>query len=498
MSMSGSDSAMTRRQFLNTSAAAVAAGLSGQALGAGRHDEPARQPNIVLLVGEQHNPRVLGCAGHPVVRTPNLDRLAIEGVYCPNAYSATPLCVPGRVSMFTSRFGHATGVVKNLYEDMLGDMPTLARSLRDAGYHTCHIGKTHLACNSATYTPEGRKRFAEVGFDEDVATAGKIGGSGRDAYGQYLKDKGLWDTLKADYARRNANRDAWLGESRPSVLDVEDYFDEWISRQAETWLGHVSTDTPFYLSVNWVGPHAFRDAPGKYAKMYDPTEIDPAIDDPMTDAPEPIRERQQKTLARLRPDDWRNIRASYYGMISLIDDGIGRLLEVLRRRGLLDNTLIIYTADHGEMLCDHGMVYKTLMYEQSAAIPFIARWPGHYAQGRVSTSCISQVDLAPTLLEAGRAKPIRQAHGRSLGSILAGRGESDDPVFCEFLSTLMIRDGRYKYVCDRTWQTDQLFDLQADPSEVNSLSASNPKLAAALRERINAWLDRTEGAALRV
>ncbi len=459
--------------------------------------ETTYHPNILLLVGEQHNPRVLGAAGHPVVRTPALDRLAAEGVYFPNAYSATPLCVPGRVAMLTGRFGHETGVTENLYEDLLGDSPTLPRALREAGYHTCHIGKTHLATGAVLGTPEGRRRYWEVGFDEDFATTGKIGAAGdttRDPYISYLKQRGLHEAFRADYQRRLAARRTTLGECRPSVLDVEHYHDQWISRTAARWLGQVATDKPFYLAVNWAGPHALRDAPGPYATMYDPATIDPPIDDPMERAPQAVRERQRTTMAKLAPDDWRGLRASYYGMVSLIDDGVAACLDVLQRRGLLDQTLVVYIADHGEMLCDHGCVYKTMMYEQSAAVPLIFRWPQKFRRGLVSRSTASQVDLAPTLLEAASAEPLPVMHGHSLMGTLTAGIEHDRPVFCEYKTTRMIRHGRYKYIADNGWDVQQLFDLQADPDERDNLVDDRTDLVADLRRRIDAWLARTGAA----
>jgi len=148
-----------RREFLKaTAAAATAAAVGEQARGAPTGQGRPDRPNILLLVGEQHNPRVLGVAGHPVVKTPHMDRLAAEGVYFPNAYSATPLCVPGRVAMFTGRFGHETGATENLYTELIADKPTLARSLREGGYRTCHVGKMHLGLAARIGAPEGRRR----------------------------------------------------------------------------------------------------------------------------------------------------------------------------------------------------------------------------------------------------------------------------------------------------------------------------------------------------
>ncbi len=451
------------------------------------------RPNLLLLIGEQHRGNCLSCAGHPVVRTPHIDRLAAEGTRFASSYCTTPLCVPSRAAMLIDRFAHASGIVDNIYEDMVRDQMTVPLALRAAGYRTCHVGKTHLAIGESLKPDRPRNRLDEVGFDDEFATSGKIGAPLADGhYGRYLERLGLRETLRVDYEARQQARKTSLGDSRPSALPVEHYHDEWVSRKANDYLADLPSDQPFYLAVNWAGPHAFRDAPGQYATMYDAGTIDPPIEDALGKAPEFLRKRQRETLAKLAPVDWRGLRASYYGMVSLIDDGIGRMLATLERRGMLDNTLVVFTADHGEMLCDHGFVYKTLMYEGSVCVPLIVRWPGKFAEGRVVDDAASLIDVPPTLLEAAGCEPWDNMQGRSMANLLRdGRPEPGRAVFSEFHDMRMIRHGRWKYVRDPSWEVQQLFDLENDPQELVNRVDDETQVASELDARIDAWLSAT-------
>jgi arylsulfatase len=482
---------LTRRQFLKGSASAAALGATSRAMtstAAAAALRPSPKPNILFLFSDQHHPSVLSAVGHPIVRTPHLQRLAEDGACFRNAYCASPLCVPSRTSTMVSRYSHATGIVKNLYEDLIGDQPNLPRTLRSAGYHTCHIGKTHLAAGTTDIA-----RMERLGFSESLPTPGKIGGGeAKGPYIDYLRAKGVFEKFDADYRLRTTGREHSLCDARPSVLEVEDYFDQWISRKADDWLRSYRGEQPFYLSVNWPGPHALRDAPGRYATMYDPADMNPPIGDPMNLAPGPIKKRQSQTLAKMQGDCWRGVRASYYGMISLIDDGIGMMLRTLQERGLLENTLVIYASDHGEMLWDHGLVDKTLLYEGSVGVPLIMRYPREIPAQLRPKSFASLIDLAPTLLDFAGAPALPSAQGRSLMPVLRGETDNRDEVFAEMEMTRMVRRGDWKYICDPQWDIQQLFNLKKDPHELDNLIQKEAGVARELHARINAWLDATK------
>jgi len=453
---------------------------------------PGTRPNILFLFSEQHHPDVLSPAGHPRVRTPHLQRLADEGVYVRNAYCATPLCIPSRTSTILGRFSHDTGIVDNKnYEDQIGDQPNLARNLREAGYLTCHIGKTHLG----TSWDESFERMDRLGFEDSLATRGKIGMARDwegDPYIEFQNRKGIRKRFVADYEQRARVRKAGdMCDTHSSVLQAEETHDGWISDKAAAWLEQVDTDRPFYLSVNWAGPHVYRDPPASYAGMYDPGSMDLPVSDPPENLPRAWRTRQQKETADTQPSDWQRYRAAYYAQISMIDDGVGRILEVLEQRGLLDHTLILFTADHGEMLMDHGFQGKQLMYESAARVPFLARYPAAFPAGARPGSCLSLVDIAPTLLEWGHAAPLPVLHGQSLTSLLTGKADERDQVFSEFKTLRMMRKGLWKLVEDPEHDVLQLFHLGDDPEELRNLSDTHPERVTEMQKEIKTWLSRT-------
>jgi len=453
-------------------------------------EDSRSKPNILFLFAEQHHPEVLSPAGHPVIKTPSLQRLADEGVFFDNAYCPTPLCMPSRTSTLLGRFSHDTGILDNdkaVYE--IGDQPNLARRLNKAGYLTCHIGKTHLA----TQWDESFERFQRLGFEDNITTAGKIGvanGWDEDPYVIYLKEQGVHGDFVADYQRRNRVRkeEGNLCDTTPSALDLEHYHDQWVSRTALEWIEAYDDDRPFYLSVNWVGPHVYRDPPEPYASMYDPGQMDPPISTCLDKAPEQIRKRQQRTLEGTGRDCWRKMRAAYYGQVSLVDDGVGKILEALEKKGFLENTLIVYSADHGEMLFDHGLLNKTLMYESSVGVPFIVRYPKSFPEGLRPESFASLVDLAPTFLEWAEADTLPGMQGRSLTPILMGLSDDREEVFSEFREMRMIRKGPWKYVTDPSWKVSQLFNLDDDPEELENVVHTFPEIAERLDDRLQEWL----------
>ncbi len=446
------------------------------------------RPNLLFLFSEQHHPEALSPAGNPHIHTPALQRLADEGVYFRNAYCATPLCIPSRTSTLLGRYSHATGIVDNENQlDRIGDQPNLARNLRKAGYRSCHIGKTHLG----TSWDESPERMQRLGFEESIATRGKIGMARdwkSDPYLQFQVKEGIREPFVRDYERRAALRKkGWFNDCEASVLDPEETHDGWISHQALSWLEQVDTERPFYLSVNWAGPHVYRDPPAPYDELYDPEQMPAPITDSLEGAPEWLQARQHKESRGFQEGDWKAHRAAYYAQITMIDDAVGRILSLLEQRNLLENTLIIFAADHGEMLLDHGMIGKTLMYESSVRIPFLARYPAAFPAGLRPQSLISLCDLAPTLLEWAGADPLPDMHGESLSPLLQGQQDDRDLVFSEFRDLYMCRQGAWKLIQHPDGDL-QLFQLDRDPDECRNLAEEEPDRVRNLQNELQQWL----------
>jgi arylsulfatase A-like enzyme len=475
-----------------------------------KKDNADKRLNILFLFSDQHRADAMGCAGHAHVQTPNLDRLAGEGVRFNRAYCATPLCFPSRISLSTGRFPHNTGHNTNNEGYLYPDTPMISHAFHDAGYRTALLGKIHLAQCAAAGSPECDDWCHAAGYDDAMPIHGKAWSCvydepDYDAYLKWLATTGKLEAFQQDYRERNF---AWMfpeitpkppGYAGPSVLSPEEHQDGFITRKACEWLEKADSNQPFFCWVNWGGPHDPWDAPGKFGTMYDPAEMSPPIADDLENAPKKLHKHAYKhglwKSGLMAPDAWRKIMAQYYGSISFIDDGIGQILDVLEKRGLLEDTIVVYSSDHGEMMFDHNMLTKWVMYEGSNKVPLIVRMPG----GKTHTvdTPVSLLDLVPTLLDlAGvdrEAMPI--LHGESFVPALYGeRLDEDRSIFCEMDKTKMVCRGPWKYSTDPEFEIDQLFNLDEDPDELDNL-VGNSKYADRIdgfRKEILDWMINTQ------
>ena len=466
------------------------------------------RPNILFLLSDQHSPLAMSCAGHPVVRTPHMDRLSREGVQLDAAYCPTPLCMPARVSLLCARHAHNTGILHNGGRMMAE--PTVPQALRAAGYRTAVTGKIHFTQRGRPGSTECDEHLRELGFEDVMANLGKVAAARSqqpDTYQAELRRKGVYDAFRDDYeARYSGGLPNWYVAE--STLNDEDYHDAWIGRQTRDWLASYDDERPFFCWCNWGGPHMPWDAPGRYARLYDPAAVDAPLHDPLDDAPADIRRKRDAAMAGMPPDiwevggepqplteeAWRRCRAHYYGMVNVVDDGIGIMLDALEQRGMLDNTLVVYTSDHGEMLYDRGLYGKQLMYEQSARVPLVVRWPRGFDAADRSQALASTLDLMATFLDVGGAS-LPVDHGRSLLPVLRGDTAAHrDEVFCELDAEKMVRQGPWKYVYHPEREVQQLFHLDDDPHELRNLAATGDHTGKeqALRDRILAWMIDTE------
>ncbi len=467
------------------------------------------RPSILFLFSDQHRADGMGCAGHPVVRTPNLDRLAAAGVRFANTYCTTPLCMPSRVSLATGRFPHNTGNNSNNEGYLYPDTPMISHAFHDAGYRTAFLGKLHLCQAAKAGSPECDDWCRAAGYDDCMPIHGKAWSCvfeepDFDAYLKWLATTGRLEAFRQDYRERSFG---WKfpeitpkphGYAAPSVLEPEQHQDGFITRKACEWLEQADGEQPFFCWVNWGGPHDPWDAPGKFGRMYDPAAMPPPLGDKLERAPEKLRAHARKHTGGMPEDAWRAVMAQYYGSISFIDDGIGQILAVLEKRGLLDSTIVVYASDHGEMMFDHQMLHKEIMYEASSKVPLIVRLPG--AKTRTVTATVSLIDLVPTLLDLARVdrKAMPVLHGTSLLPDLRGEARADRPVFCEMDHTKMIRQGPWKYSTDPEFEIDQLFNLDDDPDERVNLT-SRPEHAVRIhgfRKALLDWMINTQNVPL--
>lgn len=417
--------------------------------------------NLLFFQVDQLTARALRAYGDTVCITPNLDRLANDGVVFETAYCNFPLCAPSRFSMATGKLCSAIGAYDNAAE-MPASVPTYAHYLRAAGYQTALSGKMHFIGPDQFHGFE--KRLTPELYPADFSWV------------PYWGDEGVRDT--------NDSRAVLISGICERSVQID--YDEAVSSAAIQHLYDIARskdERPFFLQVSYTHPHEPYLCRKEYWDLYADVEIPlpsvPALPTSLHDAHSERLLRDFNMLdSRFDDEDIARARRAYYGSISYLDAMIGRILDTLKATGQSENTTIIFTSDHGEMLGERGMWFKKHFFEPALRIPLIMMGPG-IAPGRVSTPA-SLVDLLPTFMGlaqgSGWQSPIEPLDGVDLTTFLQADTEIDRPIYAEYLAEtttspiLMIRRGRYKFI----WSEDDpllLFDLEADPDERVNLAS---------------------------
>jgi len=440
------------------------------------------KPNIILIFPDQQRADVMGCAGNPAAQTPNLDRLASEGVRFSRCCTNSPLCMPARASLMSGQYVNQHGIWHNsLAADRHG--PSHVRNMRDAGYHTAVIGKTHLYVHGGPTgdTRNHTQKLQDWGYVDTHELVGPWATRHIDcSYTDYLAEKGLLDTHRTfigNYLRGMRSGEVRPWEEPPSPLSPEDHLDSYTGRISADWIRNCGGDKPFYLQVCFPGPHDPFDSPREYRDMYRPEDIPLGTMDKPTWPVSPQLDHvlRWSALDGMTADQKQLMGLFYYAKVTLIDHAIGLILEALEERGMLDNTWIIYTSDHGEMLGDHYMSHKIVFYESALKIPCIIRQAGG-GKGWVSSALTDQLDVAATILDIGGAGPLAESDGRSLlRSVQGGPGgpnahKGKDAVFSEVNLYSMVLTDWYKMAAHSlTRKPLELYDMVDDPNELNNL-----------------------------
>lgn len=452
------------------------------------------RPNILFITSDQHRADVLGCAGNPTVRTPNLDGLARNGVRFERMYCQGPLCQPSRASLLTGRHVAEHGMLWN-GPDMPTSWATMPGALQEQGYETAVVGKTHFHAGRPrpSQLAEQQRHIRALGFDHVVEEFDKyvhVMDGVSSPYTRHLDDHGLLQTY-ADQVRRLdwLGPDAWRGET--SVVPRGHDLTTFVVSEAADWLTARSNRRPFFLWLSFVAPHApFADDPdwaAVYADADIPSPTGPPIDPPESPWGHYLDELgRHGSLMSMPAAAQTNAARHYYGQVSLVDESIGRLLDVLDDTGSGADTWVVYTSDHGEMLGDHGLWNKMVFYLPSVLVPAIIRPPAGGA-GDVVVEPVEAVDLTATMLElAGASVPVC---GRSLLPRIRGEPLDPRPASSELSALghhlLAVATDRYRYTYDRAHgHPCELFDLAEDPAELHNL-VDDPT-ARALRDSLHA------------
>jgi arylsulfatase len=457
-----------------------------------------KKPNILMIMADQFRFDWLSCAGAEFIRTPHIDSIADQGVRFTNAVCNSPLCAPSRASFTAGLYPHRLGVLTN-HENYPIDQPTIYQELRKSGYRVGVVGKTDLHKPEHFYGENGdRPLMYHLGFTDPHDTEGKMNAAmfksavaGVEAgvsdieqetlvgpYQKYLKSRGVLGKFVGDYQQR-FGVPVWY--AKESALSSEDFHDSYIGRKSCEFLENVSTESPWHLFVSFVGPHDPWDAPRDYLQRFEKTQFPAPIVDPMLDKPNWVKAKQKKHSHGMSGNDFDQVRQNYVGMIGLIDDWVGKILATLDRKGLRENTVIIFCADHGEMMGDHGLFQKSVMYEGAIKVPLIISHPELKTKVQ-NDSLVELVDLYPTMLDfAAISYDHDRLDGKSLLPLIAGKSTwNKEYVISELRNTRMVSDGRYKLI-ENCNDLDELYDLSNDSDELHNLINAEPAVVERLR-----------------
>ena len=445
----------------------------------------AKAPNILWVCTDQQRYDTIGALGNPYVSTPHIDSLVADGVAFTHAYCQSPICTPSRASFLTGMYPGATHTLRNGNDFFPAAYPLVTRTLADIGYDCGLIGKLHLASAYGRVEPRTDDGYRYWQYSHAPRDDWKQGHD----YADWVRSKG--------YILGELNRN-------PEGVPAELHQTTWCAEKTIEFI-REERDGPWLASVNIYDPHPPFNPPQTHREQYDPAEMpEPLFRDSDLEqqtrlqaidfqskgrAPDeldirspilPQTPRQETEAVGAR--DAKTLIAAYYAMIQLIDEQLGRILETLEETGQRENTIIIFTSDHGETLGDHGLIQKGCrFYEGLVRVPLIFSWQGQFVSGLRSNALVELVDKAPTLLELAGLTVPDGMQGRSLLPILRGEAEADhhrDFVRCEYYDAVdlpdhsfatMYRDERYKLVVYHGHDEGELYDLIDDPDEFNNL-----------------------------
>ena len=453
----------------------------------------ARRPNILWYCSDQQRYDTIHALGQSDIDTPQLDALCAQGVAFQRAYTQSPICTPARATFLTGRYPATHQAYRNGNAWFPPQEKLVTKLFAEAGYDCGLVGKLHLsAARSFEVRPDdGYRAFWWSHHPTPDAARGHD-------YETWLRHEKKVDPIEL---YRPVNQ--FCGPGVPAQLHQT----TWCSEMAIRFITE-QLDGPWLMSVNPFDPHAPFDAPPEYLAKVRRDALTPplfrdgdierqvafaAIDQQAKVAVDPrIRRRVEPravgghdAVASHAPEayDALEVKANYYAMIMLIDDQLKRIVDVLQSTGQLDNTIIVYMSDHGELLGDHGLILKGCrFFEGLVRVPLIFSWPGHFATGVTSDALVETIDVAPTLLEAAGLAGPESMQGRSLVGLLTQASEQarhKDHVVCEYFDAMgghadrthgsMVCDGRYKSVVYHGHRVGELYDLATDPGEFDNL-----------------------------
>ena len=404
-----------------------------------------KKPNILFLMTDQHSMRVLGSYGNQIIKTPNLDKLANEGVVFKSNYSQNPICLPSRASLITGKMPSSLGIFGN--DGILSEKTTMATVFKAQGYEVAWLGKEHWGATNA-----------EVGF-------GNLNAEAHEAFKEKYRPL---NNLRKNIGRLPQNASAY------KLSENEDY-EALVTDHAIKFLENNTTKT-FFLGVSFKKPHFPFMCHQKYFDLYKDIVDLPEVTPDMIEA---LSINEKKTIEKYKLDEMssaeiKHARAMYYGMVTYIDEQFGRVLEKLNELGLRENTIIVYTSDHGEMAGEHGLWYKNSFLEASVAAPLIFSYPKTLPVNKKINASSMLLDIFPTLCDLSDIGQPNDLEGKSLLPLMNGienADNSDRVAYSEMYRSstgIMVRKGKWKYIRYNS-EKEYLYDIDTDPREINNL-----------------------------
>jgi arylsulfatase A-like enzyme len=442
---------MTRRDFMVSGIASALPASGAQKIGA------QRRPNILFVLADQLRAQSVGCYGSEEVKTPHLDKLASEGVLFSNSVANTPVCCPARAIMLTGKYAHRNGMVANDLRLRESEM-TIAEVLAREGYRTGFIGKWHLDGGPRLpgFIPPGARR---QGFE-------------------------FWAANECSHQ----HFDTQYFRDTPDPIPIQRFEAEaWTDIGVEFLKRSKQDGRPFFLTIAMGPPHDPYGAPERYMKMYDPAKLT-------------MRPNWKKAAPNV---PGREQIAAYYAATTAVDDQVGRLSRTLNELGMAEDTIVLFSSDHGDMLGSHGLRLKRKPWEESIRIPGILRYPRRVKARQQTNALFSHVDFAPTLLSLCGVKPPAGTQGSDLTPLVVGESHSGpDSAFFQIFGPYQgdgtedgwrgVRTEKHTYARyrDKPWV---LYDLENDPYQLNNLAGERGAagIQADMEMRISRWMQRT-------
>jgi len=422
------------------------------------------RPNVVFIIDDQHRWDFMGYEGNGVTHAPNLDRLAKRGAILHSAYYTSPLCSPSRAAIASGRYGMNTGCFTNLHELPPGT-PSFVNQLREDGYHTCAVGKTHMEIHAydADYTSAKHRSYMEsLGWCEvhEISGQGMLRTGIKCEHSEFLRQRGALEEAVEFYQQWHYFMDKESQAPNPPYAEwsLPEEFQEtaWVGGRAVEWLRHRDKSRPFFLHVGFGAPHPPLEPLARFMDLYRS-----APESELWGTPQPT-------------DHMIEMRRAYRAMIGEIDHCVGEIERCLAEQGALDNTVIVFTSDHGLAVGCHGLMGKENLYEHSARVPLILQGPGIPVGKRLDDCLCGHYDLMPTLMEYLGVEAPTTSQGLSYMPVLRGEIPTVRQTLCAAYRDCMrmARDGRFKMIYYPHIGRTQLFDTLSDPDETNDRMTS--------------------------